>query len=271
MRGHLGRVLIAVLLLPILYWIIRYGPPYGFFLLVVAGILSGQYEFYRLYYPQDHILRICAGLALGFLLALSFYLETIQQSWPSLLSILTLIVLGVLLFSLLTTQEVKAALSDSAVTLFSVLYVSLLLSHLLFLRGMPDGELLILFVVGITWLGDAAAYYVGTLAGRHALAPRISPKKTIEGAAGGLAVSVAGSVAAKFWFLPALSIADSVRVGILLGVMGQIGDLVESLWKRSAGRKDSGTLLFAHGGILDKLDSLIFAAPAFYYYLVWVM
>ena len=269
MKGHWGRVLMAALLLPILYGIIRFAPPYGFFLLVAAGILVGQYEFCRLYYPRDHVFKIGVGLGLGLLLAFSFYLKTTPMVWPSSPAVLTTVVLCVLLFSLLTVREMKTALSDSAVILLSVLYVSLLLSHLLLLRGMPDGEWLILFVVGITWLSDAAAYYVGSLIGRHALAPRISPKKTVEGAVGGLAASVAGSVAAKFWFLPSLSVMDSVRVGILLGVMGQLGDLVESLWKRGAGVKDSSTLLSAHGGVLDKVDSLIFAAPVFYYYLVW--
>ena len=87
---------------------------------------------------------------------------------------------------------------------------------------------------------------------------------------GGLALSVMSSVAAKFWFLPALTVADSVRLGLLLGVVGQLGDLVESLWKRSAGIKDSSSLFAAHGGLLDKVDSLIFTAPVFYYYLVLV-
>jgi phosphatidate cytidylyltransferase len=154
--------------------------------------------------------------------------------------------------------------------MFGVVYVSLLLSHLLLLRWLPDGELLTLFVFGVTWLADAGAYYIGWLIGRHSLAPKISPKKTVEGAIGGLGFSILGGVGAKFWFLPGLSLADSVLLGVLLGIVGQLGDLVESLWKRSAGVKDSSTVLMAHGGILDKVDSLMFTAPVFYYYLVLV-
>ncbi|HLB02084.1 MAG TPA: phosphatidate cytidylyltransferase [Nitrospiria bacterium] len=270
MKGHPGRVITAVVLLPIFYVVVRYLPSYCFFLLVTGGILIGQYEFYRFHYPQDHLTRIVTGMALGFLLVLSFYLgfSPPTQTFP--VAILTLIAISAMLFSLFTVREIKGALIDSAVLFFGVFYVSFLLSHLLLLRGLQEGEFLILFIFGITWLGDAGAYYVGSLMGRHSLAPRISPKKTIEGAVGGLVLSVMGSLAAKFWFLPTLTVADSLRLGLLLGVVGQLGDLVESLWKRSAGVKDSSSLFAAHGGLLDKVDSLIFTAPVFYYYLILV-
>jgi phosphatidate cytidylyltransferase len=269
-KGHLGRIIIAVVLLPILYIIIRHAPPLGFFLLVAGGILIGQYEFYRIYYPQNHFPRIIAGLILGFLLVLGFYPGVFSPILGAPFAIFTLIIFSAMFFSLFTVHEIKTVLTDSAVMILGVVYVSLLLSYLLLLRDFPGGEFLILFILGITWLGDAGAYYVGSMIGRHALAPRISPKKTIEGAVGGLAVSVIGSVAAKFWFLPALTLADALRLGLLLGVAGQFGDLVESMWKRSGGVKDSGGLIPAHGGLLDKMDSLIFAAPVFYYYLTLV-
>lgn len=271
MGGHLGRLITAVVLLPILYLIIRYSHPFVFFVLVSGGILISQYELYRFYYPQDHpMMKVVIGMMLGFFLSLGFYFE---ESHPALnlpLLLLTLVTICALLFSLFTVKEIKTVLIDSAVIMFGVVYVSLLLSHLLLLRWLPDGELLTLFVFGVTWLADAGAYYIGWLIGRHSLAPKISPKKTVEGAIGGLGFSILGGVGAKFWFLPGLSLADSVLLGVLLGIVGQLGDLVESLWKRSAGVKDSSTVLMAHGGILDKVDSLMFTAPVFYYYLVLV-
>ena len=270
MKGHLGRVITAVVLLPILYFIVRYGPFYVFFLLVAGGILIGQFEFYRFYYPQNHITRILFGLILGFLLSLGFYLKLIYPAPNMPILLLVSIILCAMLYSLFTVQEIKTALSDAAVLLLGVMYVSFLLSHLLFLRDLPQGQWFILFVLGITWICDAGAYYAGQLMGRHPLTPRISPKKTIEGAVGGLLFSILGSLGAKFWFLPGLSVADSIWVGFLLGVAGQLGDLVESLWKRSAGVKDSSALLMAQGGLLDKVDSLIFTAPVFYYYLILV-
>jgi phosphatidate cytidylyltransferase len=269
-RDHLGRVITAVVLLPVLYFIVRYGPFYIFFLLVAGGILIGQYEFYRFYYHQNHSTRFLLGLILGFLLALSFYLKLIYAAPNLPILVLTLILLCVTLFSLFTVREIKTALSDTAVMLLGVMYVSFLLSHLLLLRDLPQSQWFILFVLGITWVCDAGAYYVGKLMGRHPLSPRISPKKTVEGAVGGLLFSLLGSLGAMFWFLPGFSVADSVLVGFLLGVAGQLGDLVESLWKRSAGVKDSSALLMAQGGLLDKVDSLIFTAPVFYYYLILV-
>ena len=270
MKGHLGRLITAVVLLPVLYFIIRHGHPFVFYVLVAGGILIGQYELYRFYYPQDHFMKILLGMMFGFFLSLSFHLEGLFPALNLPILLLTLISICAMLFPLFTTKEIKPALADSAVMLFGVVYISLLLSHLLPLRGLPDGELLILFVIGMTWLTDAGAYYVGGLLGRHPLASRISPKKTMEGALGGLVFGVLGSLGAKFWFLPGLSVGDSAVLGVLLGLVGQLGDLVESLWKRSAGVKDSSTLLRAHGGILDKVDSLIFTAPVFYYYLVLV-
>jgi phosphatidate cytidylyltransferase len=270
LRGHLGRVILAAVLLPILYFVVRHGPSSVFFLLVAGGILIGQYEFYRFYYPQNHLPQILSGLIFGFLLAFSFYLHLIYPAPNLPVLLLTLITVCTILFSLFTVREMKTALNDTAVMLFGVVYVSFLLSHLLFLRDLPAGPWLILFVLGITWLCDAGAYYVGGILGRYPLASLISPKKTIEGAIGGLVFSVSGTLGAKFWFLPALSVADSIFVGLLLGVVGQLGDLAESLWKRSAGVKNSSVLMMAHGGILDKVDSLIFTAPVFYYYLILV-
>lgn len=260
----------AAVILPMLYGIIRYAPPEGFLLLVAGGILIGQYEFYRLYYPQGYLPKIITGLLLGFLLPLNFYLNPEGGFVRTPALPLTLIMMATGLFFLLTVGETKKALIDAAVMSFGILYVSLLLSHLILLRHLEAGVLLVLFVMGITWLCDAGAYYAGRLMGRHSLAPRISPNKTVEGAIGGLVFAILGSLAAIHWFLPSLQVMDALAVGLLLGVFGQAGDLVESLWKRSAGVKDSGRLLFAHGGFLDKMDSLIFTVPVFYYYMVFV-
>ena len=154
--------------------------------------------------------------------------------------------------------------------MLGVFYVGWLLGHVILLRNFNDGANLIFYVFLVTWSCDAGAYYVGKQWGKRALASRVSPNKTVEGAIGGLAVGLAASLVAHWWFLPEISIRDSVVLGFLLPVLGQIGDLIESVLKRSAGVKDSGRLLPAHGGILDKVDSLIFTAPTFYYYLVWV-
>jgi len=151
-------------------------------------------------------------------------------------------------------------------TLFGVLYLGLTLSTLSMTRLLPLGEWLIFFLLLVTWASDTGAYIVGTLYGRHRLAPTISPKKTVEGLVGGLIGAIIVAYAARWWFLPEFSGLDCLVLAILLTITGLWGDLTESAMKRSVGMKDSGRILPGHGGMLDRLDSLLFTAPVFYYY-----
>lgn len=162
----------------------------------------------------------------------------------------------------------------SAWYLGGVIYVALPLSHVLSLRnldpdrtlsGLPAGALWLFLVVGATWAMDILAYVVGKAIGRHQLAPKISPGKTVEGAVGALVGAVAVTGPLGTWL--GLSLLQAVALGLLLGVGGQLGDLFESFLKRRAGVKDSGTLLPGHGGVLDRFDSLLFNAPIAYYFL----
>jgi phosphatidate cytidylyltransferase len=119
--------------------------------------------------------------------------------------------------------------------------------------------------VWVTWLGETAAYIVGSIVGRHPLAPVISPRKTVEGAVAQLGVSILAAVAAHAWFFRALPLGQALTVGAVLGVVGQVGDLVESALKRSVGTKDTGQLIPGHGGLLDRIDSLLFNTPVLFY------
>jgi phosphatidate cytidylyltransferase len=134
-------------------------------------------------------------------------------------------------------------------------------------RLLPQGEWLIFFLLLVTWASDTGAYYVGTLYGRHRLAPTISPKKTVEGLVGGLIAAIIAGYIARWWFLPELSGLDCLVLATLLTIAGLWGDLAESAMKRTVGMKDSGGILPGHGGMLDRLDSLLFATPVFYYYI----
>jgi len=151
-------------------------------------------------------------------------------------------------------------------TMFGVLYLGLTLGTLSMTRLLPLGEWLIFFLLLVTWASDTGAYLVGTLYGRHRLAPTISPKKTVEGLVGGLIAAIIAGYAARWWFLPELSGLDCLILATLLTITGLWGDLTESAMKRSVGMKDSGGILPGHGGMLDRLDSLLFTAPVFYYY-----
>jgi phosphatidate cytidylyltransferase len=123
----------------------------------------------------------------------------------------------------------------------------------------------VLTLLAVVWVGDSAAYFGGRALGRHKLAPEISPNKTVEGSVAGLMGSVAAGIAMGTWLL-GLSAAFMAGISLVAGIAGQIGDLAESALKRSAGVKDSSTLLPGHGGMLDRLDSLMFAAPVFYWF-----
>jgi phosphatidate cytidylyltransferase len=121
----------------------------------------------------------------------------------------------------------------------------------------------------IVMTNDSAAYYTGSAFGKHRLYPQVSPKKSVEGALGGLGGSMAGTMLAHFTFFPQLTLVDALLTAIFVGILGQTGDLFESLLKRSFGVKDSGSCIPGHGGVLDRLDSIIFAAPAMYYYVIF--
>jgi len=179
---------------------------------------------------------------------------------------LTLLVLAFCLIALFRLKEIRQAAGDAALVLMGFLYVPLLLSHLVMIRMLPYGISWLFLIMVIVMAGDSAAYYVGSSFGKTKLYPAVSPKKSVEGSLGGLAGSVIGALISKAVFFPELSVVDCIATALLLGVLGQLGDLFESLIKRSCGVKDSGVIFPGHGGILDRLDSILFAAPAAFYY-----
>jgi phosphatidate cytidylyltransferase len=179
---------------------------------------------------------------------------------------LTLFVLGFALVELFRLKEIEKAAGDSALLLMGFLYVPLLLSHLLMIRMLPHGVAWLFLIMVIVMSGDSAAYYVGSSFGKTKLYPQVSPKKSVEGSLGGIIGSVIGAFIWKALYFTELRVADCVATALLLGLMGQLGDLFESLIKRSCGVKDSGSIFPGHGGVLDRVDSILFAAPAAFYY-----
>ncbi|MBI5560776.1 MAG: phosphatidate cytidylyltransferase [Deltaproteobacteria bacterium] len=150
-----------------------------------------------------------------------------------------------------------------------VMYVALPLSHFIRISLLPNGRIWILFLMSVVWLNDTAAYYTGSAIGRHKLSPRVSPNKTVEGAIGGVIGGLAAAFLFNRFFETGLAAKDVVFISVFLGMVSLLGDLSESLLKRGAGVKDSGSIIPGHGGVLDRLDSIIFSVPALYYYLIW--
>jgi phosphatidate cytidylyltransferase len=191
---------------------------------------------------------------------------------PALAPVLVLIVLLVLVRTLLSGISPAEGCDKIIGTLLPVIYLGLTLGHvggLIAAEGALDrerGEDLLIFALVVVYLGDTCAFYGGRALGRHPMAPAISPKKTWEGAACGLLGAMAASLLGPLWFFAALPWGHAVLLGALLAIAGMLGDLSESFFKRAAGVKDSGGLLPGHGGVLDRIDSLLLAAPVLYWY-----
>ncbi len=265
--GIMPRLAVILLGVPCLYLITRRGGVF-FLGLVDLVILLGLREFYALmrskgYRPFEALGYFCA-------LAISAYAWRQGVAVPL---ILTASLLAIMVREVFR-KDMSHALTHMAVTVFGVMYVGWLGSHLVMLRelpalrGAPDlvGAQLVFFAALVTWAADTGAYLAGISLGRHPLAPRISPKKTREGALGGLvAAALVGWLCAR-GFAGFITPLAGALLGLTAGVVGQLGDLVESLIKRDAGTKDTAELIPGHGGVLDRFDSLLFTVPVLYYW-----
>jgi phosphatidate cytidylyltransferase len=258
------RVVSTLVLLPLFVAVVALGPVWLFGVLVVLVSGLGQWELTGMFARAGVRTYRALGLAGGVVVTASFALPMSERL------ALTGVLLAVLAASLRGQPGTRVQWEPAAVTVFGLCYVNWLLGYGFWLRDLESGSEWVLLLVWVTWLGETAAYVVGSAVGRLKLAPRLSPNKTVEGALAQLVVSVLAALAARAWFFGALAVAEAVTVGVLLGVVGQVGDLVESALKRSAGTKDTGHLIPGHGGILDRVDSLLFNAPVLYYYVAYV-
>jgi phosphatidate cytidylyltransferase len=255
------RLLSALVGIPALIALVVWGPAWLYTAVVLVLAAGAQLELYRMFTGAGVEADSAAGLVLGALVVLAF-----AASQPILLPLaLSLAVIVVVALGLRRNAGAERAWAGVTLTLLGVCYCAWLLGHAIWLRALPGGRLLTLFAVGVTWCGESAAYFVGRRFGRRPLAPRISPGKTVEGGVAQLIVSAVAAVASAPTV--GLPFAEAAVLGLLLGVVGQVGDLSESFLKRSAGAKDAGRVIPGHGGILDRLDSLLFNVPALYYWL----
>lgn len=179
-------------------------------------------------------------------------------------------VLGLLVWPLLR-RGVEGALEAWALAVAGPMYVGWSLSHAVTLRQLDQGWEWVFFVLLSTFATDTSAFFVGRLLGRSPMAPSISPGKTWEGAVGGFVGAIVASLVLAWLLGLSVSMWQVVLLGVLVGIFAQVGDLAESLLKRAAGVKDAGALVPGHGGILDRLDSVVFTVVVVYYVLVWVI
>ena len=259
------RLATAAVLAPLLWFFIREAPRDGFFLFAVPMIGISCWECYRMLEVRGSRPFKWLGLIATLGVAASF--RVLPQQFDSLIPLLALIVLAITLAIWLRPTPPEMV-DTAASTLFPVLFVGLALAHLIRLRAVPgeDGQDLLLLLFLCVIMGDTAAYYVGSTIGRHKMAPLISPKKTWEGALGGLIGCMGAAVLATFWYYQRLPWGHAIALGAILWASGILGDLSVSVLKRAVGVKDSSGLLPGHGGMMDRTDSLLFAGPILYYY-----
>ena len=230
---------------------------------VTACALLALHELLVLGRKKGFHLPVVLCMLVAFFILAAFVVESISVEMGVFVALLAIPASYV--FSKIDLGE---ALPSSAIAVMATLYIGMLGGSLIRLRGdFPDnGPKLVFFLLLVVWLGDAGAYYTGKTLGRHKLSPRISPKKTVEGGIGGVVVAMIAALVIHFTFFPAFPLLHAMIAGLLLSATGIIGDLAESMWKRSAEVKDSGTLIPGHGGFLDRFDSIFYTAPILYTY-----
>jgi phosphatidate cytidylyltransferase len=263
--GNLGRRLAtAAVALPLLGLALFQGPPWLIVAIVAAALVAGLVEYFGMLAAQG----IEPWRRTGLVLAASMFLDVAfpdwhgSPDWP----LAALLLLSV---ALLKGADLPRSIPGAAFTLLGAVYLGALggtMAALRVLSPVDQGAWRILLLLAIVMASDTAEFFAGNAWGRHRLAPGISPGKTVEGALGGLLGGVGGALAVRALGLPGLPVFHAVALGLIVAAMGIVGDLDESLLKRWAGVKDSGALFPGHGGMLDRLDSLLFGAPVLYYY-----
>lgn len=262
-KNRFARELTALVLAPLLIWIIGWSPEFVFIGTFSLLATLALWEFLALGAQKGYPIQSAVSIALGLLILATFVFPEVSVEVGVFATLL--IIPAVYVFSRSPLEE---ALPATAVCTLGTLYIAMLAGALLRLRldfG-TTGPLLVFYLMIVVWAGDAGAYYVGRRFGRTKLSPRVSPKKTIEGGIGGVIASMIAAAVIHLTFLPQFPLLHAVLAAVLLSVAGIIGDLAESLWKRSADVKDSGRMLPGHGGFLDRSDSILFTAPILYAY-----
>ena len=262
MNPHLKRWATGVIAVPILFLTIAYGAETIFTLLIIIASLVGVAEYNRMAFGTGLWREKVETLVVALLILTA----AAARDRVLLVAVLSFAVMVILMLNLLRIREEGLDMSRVGKVILGVMYVPLLMSHFILIRQESEGIRWIFFILVLAFSGDIAAYYVGKRMGRRKLLPEVSPGKTVEGTIGLFAGSIIGCILFRQLFFPMLPVLHTVILGLVGSVAGQLGDLCESALKRTAGVKDSGTLLPGHGGILDRLDCLMFITPFVYYY-----
>jgi phosphatidate cytidylyltransferase len=258
---------------PLILLLLYLGPAWGWAVFCAVATVIGAYELFGMTHPGDPL-----GRGTGVALSLAVYglLWFVGGDARALLAVVLLLPFVGTLLVLVRLGDIHTAAVRVMANVFGPLYVGGGLGAVVLLRrdgdvlGVHAGAGFVVLALSLSWASDTGAYFAGRFLGKHKLYEAVSPKKTVEGALGGLAASVASALVAHFWFLPELPLVGGVALAIVGGGLGQAGDLGESLLKRSFGVKDSGGIVPGHGGILDRVDALLVTGVMTYLYMIWL-
>lgn len=262
-RNLMLRLLSAAVLAPLLVVAIAWPRPLPLEVVVHIAVVIALGELYWMVLRGDPVwMRVC-GVALGLGVSLAV-------AWcpapGGLLGALVIATLAAAVLHLVRFGDLQTSGARTGLMVFGFIYVPLLLTPLILLRRLPGGSAWVFLTLTLTFFSDTGAYFAGRLLGRRKLYPAVSPKKTLEGALGGLLFAFGAGALAHLWYMPQLGWGDALAVTVPGAALAMAGDLVESLIKRSEGVKDSSRLIPGHGGLLDRIDALLFSAPWVYLY-----
>lgn len=260
------RLLTAAVAAPFLLYLMFWAPKWGFQVLVMSAVAIAASELFGMTMGKDRVLEaygVVASLAVATVLL--FF-----PTPPILVATFALLPMAGLLFSLVRPDPIDKADRRMAWMIAGPLYIGLL-ATIGRLHMRDNGGGWVVLTMMLAWWGDTGGYFAGRAFGKHKLYEKVSPKKTIEGSVGGLAGSVLGALCAHYWYLQALPLVDGIILAVIAGALGQAGDLCESLIKRSAGVKDSGFIVPGHGGLLDRVDALVFTSAATWLYATLIL
>ncbi|MBI4365801.1 MAG: phosphatidate cytidylyltransferase [Deltaproteobacteria bacterium] len=261
------RILTAIVLIGALSGVLLLTPPWVFTAIVTVAIAAASYEFARLVFPVDVWYRVAT---VGFAVGIAILLQWPASAMPF-PGFLFGAIFGVSILHMARSTTLERFVTRVGATCFGAIYIGGGLAYLGLLRAADHGRALVVMTIGMAALADTFAYLFGRTVGRHKLAPLVSPNKTVEGFVAGFAGSVTAALLCRRWMWPDLPLWPVVGLGLIIGAIAPLGDLIESAMKRAYHVKDSGGMLPGHGGMLDRADAYIASAPAVFYYCKYVM
>ncbi len=268
---HLKRLITAIVALPLLIGLIGKGGVFSLTILIGVVCVIAMWEYYRIVFHKTRRTSFGVFSVVGYIFGLLIIWAAYEKSLEIILGLLVLNTLFVGFAAVFQYKSGSDTTGAVAKQILGVIYIPVLLACLVLIRQYPDGVRWIFLLLILVFSNDTGAFYTGTFLGKHKLCPMVSPGKTVEGAVGGLLVSVFAGLMFRHFFLPALPLALSVCFFVCVSVAGPVGDLFESVLKREGEIKDSGAILPGHGGILDRIDALLFAAPVAYLFRTFIL